>query len=161
AVDREETSGQDQVTVKVLDFGIAKLTTTSGTPDGHQSARTRTGVLLGTPLFMSPEQCRGAGKIDHRSDIYSLGCIAYNMLAEKPPFPLEGFGEIIAAHINERPPSLRARLPGLPEPVESVIFRMLAKSPADRPESMDALIATLDYLQHSLPGAQGGAGLLS
>jgi len=145
---------------KLVDFGIAKLTTTTAAGDGHQSARTRTGVLLGTPLFMSPEQCRGAGKIDHRSDMYSLGCIAYNMLAEKPPFPLEGFGEIIAAHINEPPPSLRARLPGLPIAVESLVMQMLAKSPADRPQTMDALVATIDHLQHTVPGAQPGQGLL-
>src|SRR5262249_55598851 len=90
-----------------------------------------------------------------------LGCIAYSMLAETPPFPLEGFGEIIAAHINEPPPSLRARLPGLPLAMESLVMQMLAKSPADRPQTMDALIATIDHLQHTLPGARPGGELLA
>jgi eukaryotic-like serine/threonine-protein kinase len=160
ALGRDESSGADKVTIKVLDFGIAKLTTAAPAAEGRSSARTRIGLLLGTPLFMSPEQCRGAGAVDHRSDIYSLGCIAYNMLCGEPPFALEGFGEIIAAHLHLTPEPLRNRLPGLPAPVEAFVQRLLAKQPADRPQSMDAVIAALEELRGALPDPQAGSDLL-
>jgi eukaryotic-like serine/threonine-protein kinase len=134
----------DRVSVRVLDFGIAKLTASSVT-DGR-SARTRTGSLLGTPLYMSPEQCRGAGQVDHRTDIYSLGCIAYHALTGEPPFPLEGFGEIISAHLNRPPVALRSYLPSLPEPIERFTLSLLEKDPAARPQTMDAVAAALEQL---------------
>lgn len=135
-----------RTTVKVLDFGIAKLTATSGAAAGG-SARTRTGSLLGTPLYMSPEQCRGAGQVDHRTDIYSLGCIAYHALTGQPPFPLEGFGEIISAHLNTPPVPLRAQLPAVPEAVDRFVLSLLAKDPAARPQTMDAVVTALDQLR--------------
>ena len=84
--------------MKILDFGIAKLVLPSA--PGSKGA-TSTGMLLGTPLYMAPEQCRGAGQVDHRADIYSLGCILYVMLTGRPPFNYEGVGEILAAHLHE------------------------------------------------------------
>src|SRR5690606_1749567 len=78
---------------KILDFGIAKL---QG-KDLASGLQTETGRLMGTPYYMSPEQCRGAGGIDHRTDIYSLGCVLYQMLCGKPPFAMEGSGEVLAA----------------------------------------------------------------
>jgi serine/threonine-protein kinase len=150
AIHGDGPSGQDQVTVKVLDFGIAKLTAAAA-PDGRLAARTNTGVLLGTPLFMSPEQCRGGREVDHRSDIYSLGCIAYSMLTGKPPFLYDGFGEIISAHINEAPQPLRRLGPGVPASVEALVLRLLAKDPAERPQTMQAVSAALDELTRTLP----------
>ena len=73
--------------VKILDFGVAKIL---ASPDGAQSVKTRTGSLMGTPLYMSPEQCKGAGTLDHRTDIYSLGVMLFEMLAGRPPFIAEG-----------------------------------------------------------------------
>ncbi len=143
AMETQEDGGPEEVAVKVLDFGIAKLTS----PDQKSASgprRTRTGTLLGTPLFMSPEQCRGAGQVDHRSDIYSLGCIAYNMLAGRAPFEYEGFGEIISAHLHESPRPLRAILPELPDTLDQLVRELLAKSPADRPQTMEAVTARLD-----------------
>jgi serine/threonine-protein kinase len=160
ATDRDDGGDDQGVTVKVLDFGIAKLSGT-GPGDGHNSARTRTGLLLGTPLFMSPEQCRGAGSVDHRSDIYSLGCIAYNMLTGVPPFSFEGFGEIIAAHLSTPASPLRALTPSLPEPIERLVLSMLAKAPGERPQTMSLVCTTIDELRRTLPEAQNGAGLLS
>jgi tRNA A-37 threonylcarbamoyl transferase component Bud32 len=136
--------------VKILDFGIAKLM--SGDPDGKVSARTRTGSLMGTPAYMSPEQCRGASRVDHRTDIYSLGCIVYEMLAGRLPFVYEGFGEIISAHMTEPPPAFAAIGADAPPVVEQWTRRLLAKSPAERPATMSDVVASLREMQ-------AGAGL--
>jgi serine/threonine protein kinase len=119
---------------KILDFGIAKLSAADG-----DRTRTRTGMVMGTPIYMSPEQCRGAGAIDHRADIYSLGCVLYHLLAGRPPFDFEGIGEIISAHLREppTPPSLYA--PGLPPAIEGIVLRCLEKNPDDRFASMTEL----------------------
>jgi len=86
--------------VKVLDFGIAKL---RGDFSGG-SVKTKTGSLLGTPQYMSPEQCRGIpDDIDHRSDIYSFGIILYEMLCGSPPFVSEGLGDILLMHLTQIP----------------------------------------------------------
>ncbi len=131
----------EAVAVKVLDFGIAKLGGIGGS-----GSHTRTGAIIGTPLYMAPEQCRGAGRveIDHRADIYALGCILHAMIAGKPPFPLEGFGEIIAAHLSEPPTPLRALVPDVPPAVERLVLRLLAKRVDDRPASMDEVARELD-----------------
>jgi serine/threonine protein kinase len=156
AVDTEAESTSPRLVIKVLDFGIAKLTA----PDREGSARTRTGLLLGTPLFMSPEQCRGAGTVDHRSDIYAIGCIVHTMLAGSAPFPLEGFGEIIAAHMGQPPPPLRSLAPKVPAVVESLVLQMLAKRPEQRP-SMAAVIAEVDRIRAQLPEAERSLTLIS
>src|SRR5688500_15764357 len=78
---------------KLLDFGIAKLVTATQPSD---MVKTETGRLMGTPYYMSPEQCRGAGRVDLRTDIYSLGCLMYQALTGAPPFVMEGAGEILA-----------------------------------------------------------------
>src|SRR6185503_11047667 len=81
--------------IKVLDFGIAKLV-----GDGDAShGGTVTGMILGTPGYMSPEQCRGAGKVDHRTDVYALGCVAFFMICGRPPFVADTPGDLIAAHL--------------------------------------------------------------
>jgi len=104
-------NGAEAAPIKILDFGIAKLMHTDAR-DG--SYRTRTGSIMGTPVYMSPEQCRGSGEIDHRTDIYSLGCILFEMVAGRPPFTYEGFGELIQAHMSTTPPRLRSLDPSAP-----------------------------------------------
>jgi serine/threonine-protein kinase len=124
--------------VKILDFGIAKLAQQDGVP-----SQTGTGVLLGTPAYMSPEQCRGAGRVDNRSDIYSLGCILYEALSGGPPFVREGFGDLIVAHVSEPPPPLAERVSGVSPELESLIQRMLAKAPGQRPQTMEEVVVAL------------------
>jgi hypothetical protein len=126
--------------VKVLDFGIAKLTGEIGTG----SVRTHTGVVMGTPVYMSPEQCRGINEeVDHRADIYALGVILYEMLCGQPPFVSKGAGELISMHLTRPPEPPRLRNPGIPEHLERTILRALAKDPAQR-------FATMAELQQAL-----------
>jgi serine/threonine-protein kinase len=127
--------------IKILDFGIAKLM------DGGGAAHmTRTGVLLGTPTYMSPEQCRGAGTVDHRTDIYALGCLLYEMLTGRPPFIHEGMGALIQAHLSETPQRLRALDPTISPAMDDLVTWTLAKSPDQRPQTMSALVEELDAL---------------
>jgi tRNA A-37 threonylcarbamoyl transferase component Bud32 len=133
--------------VKILDFGIAKLTDSGNAGE----LRTRTGSMMGTPAYMSPEQCRGAGLVDHRSDIYSLGCVIFRMVCGRPPFVAEGAGEIIACHLREPAPSPRSFAPALSAAFEAVVQRTLSKSPDARFASMAELAAVLQSLR------QGGA----
>ncbi len=126
--------------IKILDFGIAKLMDAGG---GH---KTRTGILLGTPVYMSPEQCRGASTVDHRTDIYAFGCLLYEMLIGHPPFRGEGFGELIQAHLMVTPERLRALDPTIPPALDDLVARMLAKSPDERPQTMRQLVRELDAL---------------
>ncbi|MBA3458373.1 MAG: serine/threonine protein kinase [Deltaproteobacteria bacterium] len=130
--------------VKVLDFGIAKLaqSATSG-------VATRTQVVMGTPPYMSPEQCRSAAQIDPRSDIYTLGCILFELVCGRPPFDGEA-GELIAKHQMVPPPTARSIISDLPIPLNDLIGAMLAKPPGDRPQTMGAVQRAL--------GEHGGMG---
>jgi serine/threonine protein kinase len=129
---------------KVLDFGIAKLADRSSA-----SRDTQTGTLIGTPLYMAPEQARAAGAIDHRADLYSLGCIIYHMLVGRPPFVAEGGGEIIALQLfgQVEPPS--QLVPVTPE-MEHIVLRLLEKDPADRFQNAGELVLALAALDPRL-----------
>ena len=132
-------------TVKILDFGVAKLTTGWNSADsGGQSVKTRTGSLMGTPLYMSPEQCRGSGKLDHRTDIYSLAVILFEMISGHPPFMAEGIGELFAKHMLEPAPSLADAVPQTPPAVVRAVARALAKDLEHRFESMTAFREALN-----------------
>jgi tRNA A-37 threonylcarbamoyl transferase component Bud32 len=117
------------IRVKVLDFGIAKLRDDlSG-----GMAKTQAGALMGTPPYMSPEQCRGITEaIDHRTDVYAMGIILYEMLCGAPPFMSEGWGDVVLAHLTKPPPSPRAHNAAIPESLEVVIMKALAKEPTER-----------------------------
>ena len=124
--------GSDTSFVKILDFGIAKLTATSST-----SSKTRTGTLIGTPAYMSPEQCSGRGNIDARSDVYALGIVMYEMLTGHVPFKGEGFGDIVVAQLTET-----AKLPSelrkdIPHELDAIVMKAIAKEVEGRFQSME------------------------
>jgi serine/threonine protein kinase len=120
------------VRAKLLDFGIAKmLGDTVDRPS--QQTQTRTGALMGTPVYMSPEQCRGAGGVGDRSDVYSLGVVMFHILVGSPPFQAVGTGELMAKHMSELPPRLHDVAPEVSEPLAQLVDSMLRKEPAERP----------------------------
>ncbi|WP_437307629.1 serine/threonine protein kinase [Sorangium sp. So ce388] len=124
--------------VKILDFGLVKQL-------GDDSEElTQQGAFLGSPRFMSPEQI-SHGKVDLRTDIYSLGVILYQMLCGKVPFESEKSIQILMAHLQQPVPRMKERNPDvdIPEPLEALVMRCLAKDPDGRPATMDALIQGL------------------
>jgi serine/threonine-protein kinase len=127
--------GRDHV--KVLDFGIGKAV-------GETLADSMVSTVVGTPHYASPEQLTVGGRIDGRSDIYSLGVILYRMLGGKPPFNSSSMGEVIQMQLTSEPAPLFTLRPETPPVIERLVNGMLAKDPARRPQSAAELIAALD-----------------
>jgi serine/threonine protein kinase len=127
--------------VRVLDFGIAKIETTPAGVDPMKL--TGTGVPLGTPAYMAPEQWWAAG-ITARTDQYALGVMLFEMLSGRTPFASQPFAELVQSHVHERPPALAAVGVEVPEAVEALVARLLAKAPDDRFASMAAVIEAGD-----------------
>jgi serine/threonine protein kinase len=116
--------------VKILDFGIAKL---SGT---LAAASPRTLGTMGTPAYMAPEQWGDTSKVDWRADLYSLGCVAFEMTCGRVPFEASNIAEACGKHLNEPPPKASSLAPTVPASLERLIAQLLAKDPAARPASM-------------------------
>ena len=131
-----EIAGGERVTL--LDFGIAKLT------ESEAGLSTNSGALLGTPPYMSPEQCRGAGRVDYRTDLYALGVILFEMLCGRRPFRESTPGHYIAAHLTKAPPPVKELRPDVSPGVAEIVARLLNKDPEQRFESMRALVTALD-----------------
>jgi serine/threonine-protein kinase len=144
--------GRERDFVKLLDFGIAKLT-----GDTQSSHRTSTNMVMGTPAYMSPEQCEGkAANVDGRTDVYALGIVVYEMLTGRVPFTGEGYGEILVKHLTQHPiPPSQYRM--LPAHVEVVVLKALEKRPDMRYPTMDefmrAMADPVGYVE-----AHGGPG---
>ncbi len=135
--------------VHLLDFGIAKiLETDSG---GIAQQLTQTGEVIGSPLYMSPEQCMGK-KVDHRSDIYSLGCILYEAVTGSPPHRGDSMIETIFKHLNETPLTLHQARPDIkfPETFDNLVMKLLANKPEDR-------VQTIAQVKDELLNIQSGA----
>jgi serine/threonine protein kinase len=130
-----EASGGERA--KLLDFGIAKISVESGLAGQIEHRKTRTGAILGTPLYMAPEQCRGAGAVDEKADVYSLGVILFEMLSGVPPFRADAPGDLMALHIFHPPPSLLEVAPWVSVELSGLILRMLAKVPKERPSATE------------------------
>ncbi len=122
----------------LLDFGIARALEASA---GEQVSTT--GVVVGHPAYMSPEQARGASDLDGRTDIYSLGCVLYEMLAGLPPFTGATRAAVLARQVGEPVPPLRGIRPTLPQRIEHAVMKALAKRPADRFRTAGELVAAL------------------
>jgi serine/threonine-protein kinase len=125
----------------VADFGIARAISAAVQAAGPTTL-TQTGLLIGTPSYMSPEQA-GAEPLDGRSDVYSLGCVLFELLAGAPPFTGPSARAIIARHMTEAPPSLRTVRSDVPPRLQVLVERMLAKSPNAR-LSAEQVIEALD-----------------
>jgi tRNA A-37 threonylcarbamoyl transferase component Bud32 len=137
--------------IKLLDFGIAKLAGETTTAVNM----TKTGSVMGTPTYMAPEQCRGVA-VDHRADLYALGCVMFELCAGRPPFVGEGSGDVLAAHIHVPVPALAAFGVELPRPVEDIIRRLLAKLPGERPQTAEAVIRAIDAVATERVGTSTG-----
>ena len=119
---------------KILDFGIAKLTEI-----GLAGSATKTGAVMGTPTYMSPEQCRGTGDIDFRADLYSIGCVLYELVTGRAPFVHTGAGELIGAHLFVEPDPPSRHVEGLSPATESLTMKLLAKVPEHRVQTAKEL----------------------
>jgi eukaryotic-like serine/threonine-protein kinase len=133
-----DASAPEGMRAKLLDFGIAKLLSGEG-----KRAPTRSGALLGTPHYMSPEQCAGR-PVDLRSDLYSVGCILFEMLTGRMLFDGPVSADLVAMHLHAPAPRLREIDPTLPEELEQLLSRMLAKDPERRTPSAAWALATLE-----------------
>jgi len=135
----------------VADFGIARAVSEG------QRAITAVGIPLGTPPYMSPEQAQGLDNIDHRSDIYALGCVLFEMVAGRPPFVGVSVGKVIQQHLQARPPSVREFRGDAPEALDQILQRSLSKDRAQRFQSADEmsealrLVAALTTLERATP----------
>jgi len=122
--------------IKILDFGLVKSM-------HGDSQLTRDGAIIGSPLYMSPEQGRG-GAVDHRSDIYSLGCALYHMLCGRPPFSGPSPVGVISMHVTDKAEPVRIVNPAVPDVLARIVERMMAKEPDSRFANYDDLLAALE-----------------
>jgi serine/threonine protein kinase len=134
-------------TATVSDFGIAKALLASQAAHAVtvSAPRTELGFVIGTPLYMAPEQAAGDVAVDHRSDLYALGCMAYEMIAGEPPFAGSA-ASLIRAHIAAAPPPLVTKRADVPEALAALVEQCLQKDPDDRPGSAREILEVLDNL---------------
>ena len=149
----------------VADFGIAKALA-AATHDGAapgaapRAGLTSAGVALGTPAYMAPEQAVGDVATDHRADLYALGVVAYETLCGAHPFGARTPQALVAAHLTETPAPLAARRDDVPPSLAELVMRLLAKDPAARPQSADAVLQVLDALPAFSNGSRSGSGII-
>ena len=147
--------GRERDFVKLLDFGIAKLTG-GGAMGSH---RTRTGIVMGTPAYMSPERCEGRDSVDLRTDVYALGIVMYEMLTGRVPFLGDGYGEILVQHLTQRPtPPSQFRM--LAPHVEIVVMKALEKRADMRYPTMDEFMRAMSDPVGYVEANGGIAGFL-
>jgi tetratricopeptide (TPR) repeat protein/tRNA A-37 threonylcarbamoyl transferase component Bud32 len=133
----------------VADFGIAKAlvasSTTTATSDTFTtSTLTSPGLVVGTPAYMAPEQAASDRASDHRADLYALGCLAYELLTGRPPFVATSARGLFTAHLIETPTPVTAHRADVPPPLDQLILHLLAKDPAQRPQTAKAVVEILD-----------------
>ncbi|MEO8031679.1 MAG: protein kinase, partial [Gemmatimonadota bacterium] len=137
-------------TAVVTDFGIAKAVADSKSADAPAgSGLTQTGTSIGTPLYMAPEQVAGDPSVDQRADLYSLGCMAFELLTGKSPFADRAPQRVLAAHLSEVPPPVSTLRPDCPAALSDLVARLMEKDPANRPQSAADVLSTLDTVVSS------------
>ncbi|MFO0846509.1 MAG: response regulator [Gemmataceae bacterium] len=148
--------------VKVADLGLARFDEAAGPPPEDASALTQAGTIMGTVDFMPPEQALGAVNIDHRADIYSLGCTLYFLLLGKPPFQGPTLMATLLKHREGPVPSIAEARPEVPGELDAVFRRMMAKAAADRYQTMAEVIQALEAVEEALrePAPAPTAGLV-
>ena len=153
------SGGVAQESCKVLDFGIAKWSRDEDASKIDQ-LETQAGTVFGTPRYMSPEQAQGT-PLDARSDLYSLGVLLYQMLSGRAPFVDDDAVVVMARHIKDSPPRFETMKPEVkvPESIASLLWRVLAKSPAERPATAEQMIAELDAAEISVRALESGPRL--
>jgi serine/threonine-protein kinase len=146
-----------EAVVKILDWGLARVMPAPGEPIGHSGPEDEAerGRLIGTADYIAPEQAQNPSLVDTRADLYSLGCTFYFLLTGKPPFPGTSLMRKLMQHQEEEVPPLREVRPDVPEEVERIVLRMLAKTPEERFQ-IPLLVAAA--LRHFTPGALPSAG---
>src|SRR4051812_11842758 len=133
--------------VKVVDFGIARVNDESGASTG----KTQTGMVMGTPAYMSPEQGSGAtSRIDARSDVYSLGVVMFQLATGRLPFPGANFGEVLVGHLQTPTPQPRSLNAQIPAAYEAIILKCLQKKQEDRYRSMKELKQAIESCMDQL-----------
>jgi CheY-like chemotaxis protein len=143
-------------TVKVADLGLARFNETLGGDREGATGVTQPGGIVGTADYMSPEQAFDSTNVDHRADIYSLGCTLFYLLTGKPPFPEQTLMAVLLKHRQTSAPSLSGARPGVPASLDAIFQRMMAKSPADRYPSMAEVVEALDAFLASEDAARPG-----
>ncbi|HET7538616.1 MAG TPA: protein kinase [Polyangiaceae bacterium] len=128
--------------VKIIDFGISKFQATSGDEAGMRM--TATGVVMGTPFYLSPEQARGGADIDHRSDVYSVGVIMYEALTGRVPFQAQNFNELIFKIVLEQAPPPHTVAPQVDRNFSNIVSKAMAREPAERYQSAAELCAAIE-----------------
>jgi serine/threonine-protein kinase len=133
----------------VTDFGVAKAL-----DEARQSSLTSTGLALGTPAYLAPEQAAADPHTDHRADIYALGVLGYEILAGQPPFTAPTAQAVVAAHMLQQPAPLATLRPSVPPALAALLMRCLEKRPADRPQSAADVLHALESAMTPVPGSE-------
>jgi tetratricopeptide (TPR) repeat protein len=155
----------------VTDFGIAKALAASRTDPGsvgeqHQPTLTQIGTSIGTPAYMAPEQAAGDPDTDHRADIYSFGCMAYELLAGRAPFVEKSPRRLMAAHMHDVPENVKVHRPETPDALAQLVMKCLEKEPGDRPQRAGEIVGVLEGVTSggghaAMPASLlGGQGML-
>jgi serine/threonine protein kinase len=132
-------ASDDGIVVKIVDFGLSKVVAGELDP----ASLTRDGAVIGTPLYMAPEQIEGAADVDHRADLWAMGAILYEMLAGAPPFAETSYARLVIRICNKDPDPITARVPDLPGNVAAILARALCRDRAARFQSAEELLAAV------------------